>query len=130
MADWKPTWQEPTDTELDAEIEAARVRADRSREDAVLALSARYDRATRRVIVELNTGSTFIFPVDRVQGLQGATDDDLATIGVMPLGDLLEWPRLDWHCSLPALMAGHYGSKAWMERQHTTQPEQHRAADG
>jgi hypothetical protein len=130
MADWNPTWQEPSDAELDAEIEAARVKAANARQDAVLATSVRYDRATRRVIVELNTGSTFIFPVDRVQGLQGAADDDLASLGVAPLGDMLEWPRLDWHCSLPALMAGHYGSRAWMARQQATQPERPRAAEG
>lgn len=117
MAEWKPTWKEPTDAELDAEIEAAGKKADAERAYAVLATSARYDRATRRVIVELNTGATFIFPVDRVQGLQGAADDDLSILNVMPLSELIEWPRLDWHDSLPALMSGRYGSDAWMARQ-------------
>lgn len=131
MAEWKPIWKEPTDAELDAEIEAARLKADSERGHAVLAMSVRYDRTTRRVIVELNTGSTFIFPVDRVQGLQGAADDDLSVLNVMPLGELIEWPRLDWHASLPALMSGRYGSDAWMSRQRALpSPPPPRSAQG
>lgn len=123
MSNWKPR----TDEELDAQIEAARSAADANRASEVRAVSARYDRASRRVIIELTSGATLLIPVDRIEALQGATDDDLAAVEANPLGDGIAWSRLDWHHGLAALMAGRYGSRAWMERLYQAQSS--RAAD-
>ena len=130
MVDWNPTWKEPTDAEIDAQIEAARVASDERRATEVHALAVRYDRAARRVMIDLSNAAVFIFPVDRVQGLQGAADEDLALVEVNPLGDGIDWPRLDWHHSLSALLVGRFGSKTWMEREHASQHAQPRTAEG
>lgn len=122
-----PNWKPRTDEELDAQIEAARLAADTARQTEVKAVSARYERASRRVLIELTSGATLLIPVDRLEALQGATDDDLAAVEVNPLGDGLAWPRLDWHHGLAALMAGRYGSRAWME--HLSQVQASRTAD-
>jgi hypothetical protein len=78
------------------------------------AVSVRYDRGSRRVIVELRNGCTFMFPADLGQGLRGATDDDLAEVEVMGEGFGLHWAKLDADLAVPSLMAGRFGSKAWM----------------
>lgn len=112
MADW--TW---TDEEVAAEMAAAREATRQAEELEPRAISARFDRDARRVIVDLSNGALFIFPVDRVQGLQGAADDDLSIIEVTPSGEGLHWPQLDWDCGVPNLMNGRFGSDAWMARQ-------------
>lgn len=126
MGDW--TWTEEEVAEQLAKAEEATLLADETEPRAV---AARYDRATRRLIIELGSGALFIIPVDRLQGLQGAADEDLLEVVVLPLGELLEWPSLDWHVSVPAILAGQFGSKAWMERQRAQQaPEPPRTAQG
>jgi hypothetical protein len=78
------------------------------------AKSARYDRRTRRVVVELLNGATFLFPPELAQGLAGASPADLAKVQVTPSGTGLRWPNLDADFSLPGLMRGVFGSPAWM----------------
>jgi hypothetical protein len=78
------------------------------------AVAARYDATTRRIVVDLTNGCTFIFPADRGQGLVGATDAELAQIEVLPGGEALHWETLDADLGVPQLIAGIFGSKLWM----------------
>jgi hypothetical protein len=78
------------------------------------ALAARYDAATRRIVVDLTNGCTFIFPADRGQGLEGASDAELAQVDVLPGGEALHWEQLDADLGVPQLIAGIFGSKLWM----------------
>ena len=103
----------PTDAELDAQIARASAPDDSGEP---LALAARYDATSRRIMVELATGATFIFPVDRVEGLADQPDDRLAEIQVMPGGDGLGWPSLDVHYHVASLVLGTFGGKRWMKQ--------------
>lgn len=85
--------------------------------DEPRAASARYDAPSGRVIVELTNGCGFLFPARSVGGLEAATDEDLADIEVLGLGIGLHWERLDVDVSVPGLLAGLFGTKAWMDRQ-------------
>jgi hypothetical protein len=78
------------------------------------AKSVRYDRDTRRIVVDLKNGSTFIFPPRLVEGLAGACPQDIAEVELGPRGSALFWKKLDQHYSLAGLTAGAFGSKAWM----------------
>ena len=78
------------------------------------ALAARYDAATRRIVVDLTNGCTFIFPADRGQGLEGVSDAELAQVDVLPGGEALHWEQLDADLGVPQLIAGIFGSKLWM----------------
>ena len=101
----------------DAQLDAAEARG---RDIAALeprALSARYDRETRRVIVDLANGCLYAFPTSLVQDLQGANDDDLADIIVDDQGFNLNWPSLDVDIYVPAIVGGAFGSRSWMMRQ-------------
>jgi hypothetical protein len=78
------------------------------------ARSARYDRRAKRIVVELLSGATFLFPPELAQGLAGASPADLAQVQVTPSGAGLRWPTLDADFSLPGLVMGVFGSPAWM----------------
>jgi hypothetical protein len=79
------------------------------------AKSARYSRARRQIVVELTNGCTFMFPVDMAQGLSGASDAELSHVEILGSGFGLHWERLDADLSIPALIVGTFGSKAWMQ---------------
>ncbi|KGJ08976.1 DUF2442 domain-containing protein [Paracoccus versutus] len=100
----------------DAAIDAALERGRMARANEPRAAAARYDRASGRVIVDLENGCTFAFPPRLAQGLEGATDDQLAAVEILGRGYGLHWEELDADLSLPGLMAGIFGTKAWMAR--------------
>ncbi|MGH9935539.1 MAG: DUF2442 domain-containing protein [Blastocatellia bacterium] len=78
------------------------------------AKSATYDPKTRRVIIELMNDCVFIIPVDLMQGLRGASDEDLMDFSLMPRGFDLHWHRLDAQFTVFGLMQGRFGTKRWM----------------
>jgi hypothetical protein len=84
---------------------------------ALQAVAARYDARKKRVMVELANGSSFAFPPGLAQGLADARPADLAEIEISPMGTGLHWPRLEADLSVEGLLAGVFGSRAWM-RQH------------
>jgi hypothetical protein len=100
----------------DAEITAALERGQIARQTEPRATSARYDRKSGRVIVELTNGCTFAFPSRMAQGLETATDDDLAAVEILGAGYGLHWEALDADLSVPGLLAGLFGTKSHMAR--------------
>jgi hypothetical protein len=81
------------------------------------AVSARYDRRTARVVVNLNTGVEIAFPTRMAEGLADAPPADLTEIEISPAGLGLHWPKLDADVYVPALLQGVLGSKGWMAAQ-------------
>jgi hypothetical protein len=98
----------------DAAIDAALARGRAAHANEPRAAAARYDRASSRVIVDLENGCTFAFPPHLAQGLETASDDQLAAVEILGRGYGLHWEELDVDLSLPGLMAGIFGTKAWM----------------
>lgn len=92
-------------------------RGQRSLRTEPRARAARYDRRTRRVHVDLTNGCTFAFPARSAQGLERADDAELAQVEILGLGLGLHWERLDVDLSVPGLLAGMFGTKAYMDRQ-------------
>jgi len=81
---------------------------------------ASYDSQTRRVRIELRNGCTLLVPVDLMQGLRGARDEDLADFSLMPRGFDLHWHKLDAQFTIQGLLNGIFGTKKWMaELGHT-----------
>ena len=99
----------------DAEIAAAEERGRIARETQPHAASARYDARSDRIIVELTNGATFAFPPRLAQGLADASADELAEVEISPRGYGLHWETLDIDYSVPGLVNGVFGSKAWMQ---------------
>lgn len=103
--------------DLDALIADAERRGEDVLADEPRAISARYEAATGRVHVELANGCGFAFPAREVQGLERADDAVLAEIEILGRGIGLHWEALDIDVSVPGLLAGLFGTKAWMDRQ-------------
>lgn len=110
-------WTPLDDEQLDREIEDARSQSRIVGDREPRAVSARYNRRTRRVDLELSDGCLFAFPADRVQGLQGATAALLAEVEILGDGYALHWESLDADVTVAGLLAGRSGSQAWL-REH------------
>ncbi|MDF2094463.1 DUF2442 domain-containing protein [Aquibaculum arenosum] len=103
---------ELSDAAIDAALERGRI----ARANEPRAAAARYGSAADRVIVDLENGCTFAFPPHLAQGLEAASQDQLAAVEIFGQGYGLHWEALDVDLSLPDLMAGLFGTKAWMAR--------------
>lgn len=81
------------------------------------ALRAHYEPKIRQVIITLNTGLQFLLDPANTEGLQKASRADLQRIEITGPGLGLYFPRLDVDIYLPALLAGHFGTKKWAAAQ-------------
>ena len=70
----------------DAAIDAALERGRAAHAGEPRAAAARYDRASGRVIVDLTNGCAFAFPPRLAQGLDTASDDQLAAVEILGRG--------------------------------------------
>jgi hypothetical protein len=95
-------------------FEAAMERARKMREMFPRAVSAHYDRASGRVVVELSSKVAVNFRSEDAQGLEHAKAADLAKIELSPSGFGIHFPSLDADLYLPALLEGFLGSRKWM----------------
>jgi hypothetical protein len=109
MANWKIS-----ESDLDNQINRAKAAGAEALKSEPRAKSARYSPTRRQVIVELTNGCSFIFPVDKAQGLAGASNKDLAAIKILGKGIGLHWEKLDADLSIASLVVGIFGSHAWM----------------
>jgi len=96
------------------EFEAANARGAARLAKTATAISARYDRRSGRVVIELSTGLGITFKPLNAQGLEKATPSDLAEIEISPSGLGLHISALDVDLYLPALLDGFLGSGKWM----------------
>jgi hypothetical protein len=96
------------------EIKRANARATRLRNAGPTAISARYDRRSRRVVVRLTSGLDVGFSPGDTQGLETAKPAQLDAIEISPSGLGLHFPKLDADLYLPALLEGVLGSRRWM----------------
>ncbi|MGI2907782.1 DUF2442 domain-containing protein [Tolypothrix sp. VBCCA 56010] len=103
-----------TEETLNNEIVQARAAAAIADASEPRAQAAHYDLDLNRIVVELRSGATFLFPPELVQGLAGASPDNLKNVEVTPSGEGLHWEQLDVDMSIPALIMGIFGTKAWM----------------
>ena len=103
-----------SDGEILAQIPGARRAARLDAEHAPRASSARYNRISRRVEIELTNGCSFAFPPRLAQGLRDASPAELSRIAIELDGEGLHWERLDADLLVPELLRGVFGSRRWM----------------
>ncbi len=78
------------------------------------AVSAKYDRHIRRVVVQLSSNLGIFFSPRDAEGLENATPEQLNEIEISPSGYGLHFPKLDADLYLPSLLEGVFGSQRWM----------------
>jgi hypothetical protein len=101
-----------TDAALDAAEERGRI----ALQTEPRAASARYDRRRKQIDVMLTNGCSFAFPPRMAQGLEDASDDQLAALKILGQGYGLHWEALDVDLSIPGLLAGIFGTRSYMAR--------------
>lgn len=101
------------------DIVAFRQAAKRGRQayDTPRAVSARFDRRTRKVVIKLNTGIDFAFDPRLAPGLGNATPDELVGVSVEGVGSTLHFPRLDADFTVSRLLEGFLGPMDWTKRE-------------
>lgn len=82
-------------------IDAALARGRQARQSEPRARSARFDKDPGRIIVELTNGCSFMFPPHLAQGLETASEDELAQVEILGSGFGLHWEALDVDFSIP-----------------------------
>jgi hypothetical protein len=100
--------------ELNAEIEAATRAGQIAARSEPRASAARFDAEAGRLVVDLTNGATFLVPAELVQGLGGAALSAVSAVEVTPGGEALHWEALDVDISVPGLLNGIFGTRAWM----------------
>ena len=88
----------------DAQIDAAMERGKIAHLNEPRAIKARYNKKLGRVVIELTNGCTFTFP------------PHLAQVEILGAGYGLHWEALDADLSVPGLLTGLFGTKAYMAR--------------
>lgn len=100
----------------DAEIDAAIERGRAARALELRAVSACYDLQKGRMVIDLTNGCSFMFPPRLAQGLEDASDEDIAQVEILGAGYGLHWQALDVDLSVQGLLAGILGTKTFMAR--------------
>lgn len=80
------------------------------------AISAKYDRRIRRIVVRLSSNLGIFFSPRDAEGLEHATPEQLTEIDISPSGYGLHFPKLDADLYLPSLLDGVFGSEQWTAR--------------
>jgi hypothetical protein len=99
---------------VDARLAAAASRGASRRMRGDLARSATYDIRRRRLQIELASGSAVAIPVSQIEGLAGAKAMQVKAVKVVGGGYGLHWPALGLDLAVPDLIAGCFGTRAWM----------------
>jgi hypothetical protein len=95
-------------------FELANRRGERVRASVPKAISARYDRTTGRIVVQLGSRLDVSFAPHDAQGLENAKPSQLDEIEISPSGLGIHFPKLDADLYLPSLLEGFLGSRRWM----------------
>ncbi len=99
---------------VETHLAAARAAGKDRHKRGELAVAVLYEPRKKRLHIELASGIAVFVPAAKVQGLANATPATLKTVELTGKGYGLYWPQLDLDVSVPDLVAGCFGTKAWM----------------
>jgi len=100
----------------DRQIDAALERGAANRASEPRATSVRFNAASGRLVIELSNGCTFALPSRLIEGLTDATADQIKRVEILGSGYSLHWPELDTDITVPGLLSGVFGTRAYMAR--------------
>jgi hypothetical protein len=100
--------------ELAGEIREAKKAGKETEKSEPRALAVKYDHKSDRIIVDLRSRVSFMFPAELAEGLSEASCEELAEVTVLADGFAIYWESLDVALSVPDLLLGVFGSKSWM----------------
>ena len=100
----------PTRAEVLAQLPVARARDAKDREAGLRASAVRYDRESKRLLLELTNGFLFGVPVATLPHLKKATPAQLADVTLSPEGGAIRFDAIDADYSVPGVGAVAVGS--------------------
>ena len=103
------------EAELDQQHLAARERGQKQLATEAQAQCVTYDQHKDQLVIELKNGVTVLLPRHLLQGVGDATPEAIAGVQLGPRGASLHWATLDVSFSLAGLLAGIFGTHAWMQ---------------
>ena len=80
------------------------------------AVAVSFERDSGIFVLKFDNGTSFAFPADLVEGLSGASSDDLANVEMLGDGFGLHWEALDVDYTVAALAAGLFGTTSYLAR--------------
>jgi len=99
---------------LDRQSEEATRRGTETMSKLPKAASARYEKKSRRLVLEMENGITVLVPVQMVQGLQTHLEKDLSDLRLVSEGTQIHWNNLDVQFYVKSLLEGIFGTQKWM----------------
>jgi hypothetical protein len=100
-----------TDAEIDRSIERAK---DLQDEPRVTEVEYRPGAGLDLLILKLSDGHRQLIPREDLEGLQGATREQISQVKILGNGTGLHWPALNLDHYVPSLLRHIYGTKRWM----------------
>ncbi len=100
-----------TNDEIDQALENAKKQA-----EAMLVTAVEYRSSPEMdmLVLRLSDGRRHLVARENVEGLQGATSEQIAHVEILGGGTGLHWPELDLDLYVPALVQNVYGTRRWM----------------
>ena len=106
---------EVEEAELDQQHLAAREGGQKQIATEAQARRVTYDQHKDQLVIELKNGVTVLLPRHLLQGLGEVAPEAIAGGRLGPRGASLHWEMLDVSFSLTGLLAGIFGTRAWMQ---------------
>ncbi len=103
-----------SEEELDVQIAKAKAARKEANATEPRAKSVAFDQASGLIVIALKNGAFFSFPPSLVQGLGEAPPEALNDVWLNTSGSSVHWEKLDADFEVAALVAGAFGTKAWM----------------
>lgn len=103
-----------TEEEFERQFQEATKRGAETLARLPKAKSAKFDKKSKRIVLEMQTGATMLLPVHLVQGLQTGDDRALADFDLMMEGTQIHWHSLDVQFYVEDLLKGTFGTPQWM----------------
>jgi hypothetical protein len=101
----------------DDEFRRAEARSRRRQRSGLVAAAAHFDGATGMLVIQLRNRCELHVPSQMIQEIAEARPSDLREIVVSSAGTGVHFPRIDADVYVPGLLAGVFGTRAWMAAQ-------------
>lgn len=98
----------------DSEIAAALARGAEEERSQARACRVEYNKRANSLTIHTTNGCSATVPVEKIQGLEDASPNQIAKVELLGSGSGLHWEELDVDVSVPGLLAGVFGTRAHM----------------
>ncbi len=105
---------EYTEQTLEENFLSATLRGEEDFANAPKAGSVKFDNKSRKLVIELKNKVVFMIPIDLIQGLRGASGNEISEAELWQEGMFLHWEKLDVDFRVSSLVKGVFGTPKWM----------------